>query len=70
MTDSAAEENMDGQNLNLEAISRCETILNVTCAEMNRAMSERRDDLRRAVELYLSAQVQRHEQVSQKEPGG
>lgn len=37
---------------------------------MNRVLSERRDDLRLVTELYLSAQIERHQKVSENSQTG
>ncbi|BGP15849.1 hypothetical protein JCM10213v2_003838 [Rhodosporidiobolus nylandii] len=46
-----------------EALSRCETALNISCAEMDRIRVERAWDLRVAVEKWLDAQIQLQEQA-------
>lgn len=47
----------------LEQLGRCETLLNITCAEMARIADERTQVLAEAVESWLEAQVRKHEQV-------
>ena len=46
------------------ALDRCETILNITSAELDRVQVERQEDLRRVAELLLDSQIAMHEQVS------
>ncbi|GAA5953085.1 hypothetical protein JCM21900_005062 [Sporobolomyces salmonicolor] len=45
-----------------DQISRCETVLNITCSEMERISVERNEDLKSALELWLDAQVTMQEQ--------
>lgn len=46
-----------------EQIARCETLLNITSAEVVRVAVERTEDLAEAVRQWLDAQVSKHEQV-------
>ncbi|TNY23505.1 hypothetical protein DMC30DRAFT_347374 [Rhodotorula diobovata] len=46
-----------------EQIARCETLLNITSAEMVRVAAERTEDLAEVVRQWLDAQVSKHEQV-------
>ncbi|GAA5867687.1 hypothetical protein JCM1840_006657 [Sporobolomyces johnsonii] len=45
-----------------DQISRCETVLNITCSEMERVRVERNEDLKSALELWLDAQITMQEQ--------
>ena len=47
----------------LEPLGRCETLLNITSAEMARIAEERTEVLAEAVKSWLEAQVTQHEQV-------
>ncbi|KAK4693447.1 hypothetical protein P7C70_g8922, partial [Phenoliferia sp. Uapishka_3] len=46
-----------------DAVSRCETVLNITSAELERAHGERAEDLRTMAECYLDGEIAFHEQV-------
>ncbi|GAA5906105.1 hypothetical protein JCM6882_003560 [Rhodosporidiobolus microsporus] len=46
-----------------DALARCETALNVTCAEMERVRVERNEDVKRAVEGWVDAAVEVQEQT-------
>ncbi|GAA5861055.1 hypothetical protein JCM8547_008020 [Rhodosporidiobolus lusitaniae] len=45
-----------------DALGRCETALNITCAEMERIRVERGEDLKRAMEGWLDAVIEVQEQ--------
>ncbi|GAA6012931.1 hypothetical protein JCM10207_008383 [Rhodosporidiobolus poonsookiae] len=45
-----------------DVLARCETVLNITCAEIERVRVERTDDLRVAVEGWLDAAIEVQEQ--------
>lgn len=47
-----------------EAISRCETLLNLTTAEMELVHEQQLQDLRQFSENYLDAQITMHTEVS------
>lgn len=47
-----------------EAVGRCETVLNVTSAEIERANRERLEDLQAISQGYLEMQIELHERVS------
>ncbi|GAA5850151.1 hypothetical protein JCM9279_003545 [Rhodotorula babjevae] len=47
----------------LEQLGRCETLLNITSAEMARIADERTEVLAEAVKSWLEAQVRQHEQA-------
>lgn len=55
--------NPDDQDINDAALSRCDTILNITSAEIERVDKERLADLRAISEKYLDGQIACHEQV-------
>ena len=46
-----------------EAVSRCETVLNITSAEIERAHAERGEDLRTLAEQLLDGEIAFHEAV-------
>lgn len=47
-----------------DAIGRCDTILNITSAEIERIDKERIEDLRVIAQSYLDDQISFHEQVN------
>ncbi|KAI5479173.1 hypothetical protein MNV49_004034 [Pseudohyphozyma bogoriensis] len=46
-----------------EAVSRCDTIINITSAELERAHAERNEDMRMVAEQYLDGEIAFHEQA-------
>ncbi|GAA5970913.1 hypothetical protein JCM11641_004506 [Rhodosporidiobolus odoratus] len=46
-----------------DALARCETMLNITCAEMHRVMDERNEEMKSAVEDWLAAVIAEKEQT-------
>lgn len=46
-----------------EEISRCDTVVNITSAELERAHQERLEDLKWISEEYLRSQIEFHEKV-------
>lgn len=52
-----------GSSAREEAIARCETVLNITSAEIERVHAERAQDLKTLAEQFLDGQMQFHEKV-------
>lgn len=47
-----------------DEIARCETIVNITSAELERVHKEKLEDFKWAAEEYLRTQIEFHERVS------
>lgn len=57
-------DDLDSAKRHEEEMSRCDTIINITSAELERIHKEKMEDLKWIAEEYLRTQIDFHERVS------